>query len=192
MVRVSRVARARRVRVVFSRRATARARSDAAHHHRAPLQTLTSLFPKTRPRVLFLLARGMRGLFACFDTKLNDTGIQSRKMLYSVDFWDFVERDFRRFFPSDAAFSESHTVVFPVLRFRKITARFLESHTVVFVDFRWCYKSTTRKCFRRVVFVVGIAAARLILPDARTRASPVRSRSRTFRVRVALEPHSCA
>ena len=135
----------------------------------------------------------MRGLFACFDTKLNDTGIQSRKMLYSVDFWDFVERDFRGFFPSfDAAFSESHTVVFPVLRFRKITARFLESHTVVFVDFRWCYKSTTRKCFRRVVFVVGIAVARLILPDARTRASPVRSRSRTFRVRVALEPHSCA
>ena len=118
--------------------------------------------------------------------------------LYKLDdkfendtFLDFVERDFVGF-SSDAAFSESHTLVFPVLRFRKITARFLESHTVVFVDFRWCYKSTTRKCFRRVVFVVGIAAARLILPDARSRASPVRSRSRTFRVRVALEPHSCA
>ena len=124
--------------------------TDAVFLKKWPKKFLGGIFPKTRPRVLFLLARGMRGLFACFDTKLNDTGIQSRKMLYSVDFWDFVERDFRRFFPSDAAFSESHTVVFPVLRFRKITARFLESHTVVFVDFRWCYKSTTRKCFRRV------------------------------------------
>ena len=72
---------------------------------------------------------------------------------------------------------------------------FLESQTVVFLG---CFSrasgvtNSTRKCFCAYVLAWGIAAARLILPDARSRASPVRSRSRTFRVRVALEPHSCA
>ena len=72
---------------------------------------------------------------------------------------------------------------------------FLESQTVVFIG-RFSHASgvtnSTRKCFCAYVLAWGIAAARLILPDARSRASPVRSRSRTFRVRVALEPHSCA
>ena len=72
---------------------------------------------------------------------------------------------------------------------------FLESQTVVFLG-RFSRASgvtnSTRKCFCAYVLAWGIATARLILPDARSRASPVRSRSRTFRVRVALEPHSCA
>ena len=135
------------------------------------------------PRVLFLLASGTRGLFACFDTKLNsELGAFSHENVQRrLD----VERDFRRFFPS-------HTPsFFPFFVFVK-SPRVFSSHTPSSLSI---FAGVTR-VLRASAFVayvrLGIAAARLILPDARTRASPVRSRSRTFRVRVALEPHSCA
>ena len=84
------------------------------------------------PRVLFLLASGTRGLFACFDTKLNsESGAFSHENVQRrLD----VERDFRPVFPGTAAFFSSHTPsFFPFFVFVK-SPRVFSSHTPSFLS----------------------------------------------------------
>lgn len=135
VLRVLRVVRARVARCFFAR-ATARARSTS-------LRTVSSVSLKKNrpqranlrfspsPRVLFLLASGTRGLFACFDTKLNsELGAFSHENVQRrLD----VERDFRPVFPSAAFFSSHTPSFFPFFVFVK-SPRVFSSHTPSFLS----------------------------------------------------------